>query len=145
MGFQKWTEFALVQWIAILAVGGNGMDVSVFLLKYLVCETFLWFLWRSCSLADFSLWKMVLWKEKFLILHHAILKIISLLFCWVHIQDRLPLGMELMISLIFDRYLIETIDLCFYECVDVYLVQYVCVDIYLIHSGCEIYCQFFCW
>ena len=46
-----------------------------------------------------------------------------------------------MKSFVFDGIWIDNVDLCFYGCVDVYLVQSRCVDVYLVHYGDEIYFQ----
>ena len=49
----KRTDFTYGPWQAILVLGGAVLDVSVFLLKSLGRDKFLWLFWRSCSLAGF--------------------------------------------------------------------------------------------
>ena len=46
----KCTDFTLGWLRAIVALGGSGLDVSVFLLKSLGLDPFLWLFWRRCSI-----------------------------------------------------------------------------------------------
>ena len=77
---------------------------------------------------------MVLWRYKYIIFYHVALKILSILFCWYHIQDSLLSGIELMRLLLFDS-----------VCIDNYGYFYVCIDVDLVYSGGEIYFQNFGW
>ena len=71
--------------------------ISIFV-EVLGSWSVLWLLWRSCYLDDFSLWTMVIWRDKFLVYHNFSLIILLCLCCWVHIKYSLRSGMGLMRS-----------------------------------------------
>ena len=84
--------------------------VSVSLLKYLVSDQFLWFLWRSWSKDDFLFMDHVPLKGNYLVFHHFELIIISYLYCWVHIQYSILSGMGFIGSWIFEKIWVGTVD-----------------------------------
>ena len=83
----------------------------------------IWLFWRICSIDDFCLIKMVIWKENYSIFHHPASTIIALFCGWYYMYNSPPLGVELMSSLVYDRICIDTVNLYFYGCVDIDLVQ----------------------
>ena len=115
----------------ILAWGGDVLDVSVFLLVPFSRDLFLWFFWRICYLSELLCMNNGTLKVKFLVFHHVVLKILSRLCCWFHIQDSLLWGMGLMRSRVFDRIWVNTVD--YFSCGF--------VDADLFHSDVEMYCQ----
>ena len=86
--------------------------ISVFVCVFRLWSFFVIFLKELFSGCLF-LWIMVPWRGKSLIFHHVALTIISLLYCWVDIQESLILVMALIRYLIFDRVCINTSEYCF--------------------------------
>ena len=128
-------EFTWGLWWAILALGVSDLGISVFLLKSLFLDPFCDYYEVAVLLIHFSWWTMILWKDNFLIFQHSASIMISLICCYEHRNDSLPLDVELMRSLVFDRIWIDDVELYFYGHVDVDLV----------HSGGERYWQSLCW
>ena len=59
---------------------------------------------------NFPLWKMVLWSDKFPVFHNVALTIISLLFCWFHIQGSNISVTGLIRSLVFEIIWVDAVD-----------------------------------
>ena len=109
--YSKRIEFNFGRGREILAWGGPVLlDIYLLLLKSFGCDPCLWFFWRSCSLGEFYVCKMFLWREDYPVFHHVALTSRSQLYFKVHIKYSLLSGMGLMRSWVSENICVYILD-----------------------------------